>query len=91
VKVDLMLSCKEISKLISDSIESPLPLRKRMELWMHLRLCRLCSSFRRDVVYLHDQMQQHAADFSENSEGETEKLPLDARLRIKQAIRSRQS
>ncbi len=58
---------------------------------MHLRLCRLCSSFRRDVIYLHEQMQQHTVDFSENREGEAAKLPLDARLRIKQSIRSRQS
>ncbi len=58
---------------------------------MHVRLCSLCSSFRRDVVYLHERMQQNAPDFSENKGGNTEKLPVDARLRIKQAIRSRQS
>ncbi|WP_442511968.1 hypothetical protein SH528x_003722 [Novipirellula sp. SH528] len=86
-----MLSCKEISKLVSQSIEHPLPFRKRMELWMHMRLCSLCSAFRRDVVYMHERMQQDAPDLSENGEGDTEKLPVDARLRIKQAIRSRQS
>ncbi|TWU23228.1 hypothetical protein Pla52o_27640 [Novipirellula galeiformis] len=57
-----MLSCKEISKLVSESLDHKLTLRQRMEMWMHLRMCRLCSAFRRDLLRLRNGMRQHGAD-----------------------------
>ncbi|WP_456061985.1 anti-sigma factor family protein [Aporhodopirellula aestuarii] len=51
-----MRSCHEITMLVSQSLERPLPLRTRMAVWMHLRMCRLCAAFRRDQHTLHKRI-----------------------------------
>ncbi|GAA5508624.1 hypothetical protein [Novipirellula caenicola] len=84
-----MLSCKEITKLVSVSMDQPLSLRQRIELWIHLRMCRICAGFRRDIVYLHEQTRRHQPDLSHDVSGKRVKLSTEASLRIKQAIRSR--
>ncbi|QDV66509.1 hypothetical protein Poly24_01950 [Rosistilla carotiformis] len=84
-----MFSCKEITKLVSDSLETKLTLRQRVELWMHLRICRLCAAFRRDVDSLHHRTQQHAAEFDNDPSIAQAKLSPEARQRIKQAIAAR--
>ncbi|QDV15235.1 hypothetical protein CA51_51480 [Rosistilla oblonga] len=85
----MMLSCKEISKLVSESLETKLTLRQRVELWMHLRLCRLCAAFRRDVDTLHLRTQQHVEELDSDRSVAKAKLSAGARQRIKQAIEAR--
>ncbi|QDS86147.1 hypothetical protein EC9_03060 [Rosistilla ulvae] len=84
-----MFSCKEISKLVSESLETKLTFRQRVELWMHLRLCRLCAAFRRDTVALHRRTQQHVAELDNDRSVAKAKLSSEARQRIKQAIAAR--
>jgi hypothetical protein len=61
-----------------------------MNLWMHLSMCRLCSRFRKDVLYLHNQTQRLA---NEPSFGGTEaevKLPPESRERMNRILSSEQ-
>jgi hypothetical protein len=44
-----MLNCKEMTKLISDSLDRKITLRQRTELWLHIMMCRLCRQFRADA------------------------------------------
>ncbi|HYE37357.1 hypothetical protein [Methylocaldum sp.] len=47
-----MLSCKEASALESKSLDAPLTQRERFGLWLHLRFCRLCRRYVRDLHFL---------------------------------------
>lgn len=69
-----MLSCKEVSRLISDSLEVQLPLRQRVSLRVHLFMCSFCSRFRRQMLFLHEAAHAFA------SAGATDRLPLEIRL-----------
>ena len=54
-----MLRCREISKLVSESMEHDLPLRTRMQVWMHLAMCRMCSGFSRQIRFLRRAIREH--------------------------------
>ena len=54
-----MLCCREISKLVSESMERPLPFRRRLKLRVHLMLCRLCAGFARQTRLLRRAAQEY--------------------------------
>lgn len=83
-----MLRCREVSKLVSESMERRLPLRQRMELWMHLTLCRLCAGFARQTRLLRRAAQERPERLVGDKSSPTATLTPDARERIKAALRN---
>ena len=81
-----MLSCKEVSRLVSESLDLELPFRQRISLRLHLLMCSLCSRFRRQLLFL----RRAARSFGKA--GVADKLPVHVRLspaaraRIKHAL-----
>jgi len=47
-----MLSCRETTQLISESLERRLSLRQRIAVIAHLLMCRFCSRFRRQLLFM---------------------------------------
>lgn len=47
-----MLSCQEATKLLSESLDSPLPLVQRLRLSMHVLACSACRRFREQMLHL---------------------------------------
>lgn len=86
-----MLSCKEISKLVSESLDRKLPFWKRMSVWMHLGMCRLCWGFRKSLVHIHKQARQHAVEIERGAAESGVRLSDESRERIKQMLESQQS
>ena len=81
-----MLRCREISKLVSESMERQLPLGQRMELWMHLKLCRLCAGFARQARLLRRAAGQNPERLVGDTTPEATLSP-GAREQIKAALR----
>lgn len=48
-----MKNCKEISELLSESMDRPLIWRERLAIKVHLAMCRHCSRFEQQVHFLH--------------------------------------
>lgn len=84
-----MLRCREVSKLVSESMERRLPLRQRMELRMHLMLCRLCSGFARQVSFLRTAAHRDAERIVDEQDEHPPRLPPETRERIKQILRDK--
>lgn len=40
-----MLTCKQASQLVSQSLDQPLPWSKRLQLKFHLMICKFCMRF----------------------------------------------
>ncbi len=79
-----MLSCKQASRLISQSLDRPLNWRERCGLKLHLALCDACRQFSRQLAWLRIALRrftQQAAD------DENVRLPAEARERILQVLR----
>ena len=41
-----MFSCKDVSQLVSESLDRALPFYQRVLVWMHLLMCKYCSRCR---------------------------------------------
>ena len=84
-----MLSCKEVSRLVSESLDHKLPFWKRVSVWIHLRLCRLCQGFRKDLLKIRDSARQHPNDIKMDASEPNSALSEEARERIQRALESR--
>ena len=81
-----MLSCKQASHLLSQSLDRRLTLRERIALRFHLAICDFCRRFSQQLQQLianirlqREQIEQDAAI----------QLPPDARKRISNVLDSR--
>ena len=82
-----MLRCRDISKLVSESMERDLPLRTRMQVWMHLAMCRMCSGFSRQIRLLRRAVRESPERLGPDESAPEAKLAEEARDRIKAALR----
>ena len=80
-----MFNCKEVTRLISESLDRELPLYQRMGIRIHLLMCKFCSRYRKQLLFLRATMRLHV-EHSEDMEPSI-KLPPEARERIRQSIR----
>jgi hypothetical protein len=86
-----MLRCREISELVSQSMERDLPWRRRMQVWIHLAMCRLCAGFARQLRLLRRAAHEHPERLVADPSEPAAVLSQDARQRIKAALRDRES
>ena len=82
-----MLRCKEISELVSRSLDQKLPFWTRMGVRTHLMMCRFCSGFRRQILFF-----RRAARDDTDATGRTAdphaRLSDQARERIKLTLQN---
>ena len=77
-----MLTCKEVSKLVSESLEHQLPFRQRMGVQLHLMMCSMCRTYQRQTLQLRNAMRTYAR------REPTEHLSEEASQRIKNALKT---
>lgn len=54
-----MKTCKDISELLSDSMDRPLTWRERWAVRTHLFMCRHCSRFQNHLHFLHKASERY--------------------------------
>ena len=79
-----MLSCKEVSLLLSRSCDQALPWRARLAIRLHLLYCRGCARLERQLQFLRTAAS-HLAQPDFLADGA--KLPAAARDRIRVVLR----
>jgi len=75
-----MLTCKEVSELVSESLEHQLPLRRRMGVQIHLMMCSMCRTYLKQTLQLRDAVGSYARHEP------AEHLTKEAIRRIKTAL-----
>jgi hypothetical protein len=82
-----MLNCKDMTRLISDSLDRKISLAQRLELWAHIMMCGVCRRFRLNAMALRSKIRRAKAECEgtgsvpESLEVATP-LPSDAKQRI---------
>ncbi|HXE38205.1 MAG TPA: zf-HC2 domain-containing protein [Azonexus sp.] len=57
-----MLSCKEVTRLLSEGQDRPLGLAEKMQLEMHLAICNGCKNFKSQMSFLREACKRYLAD-----------------------------
>ena len=78
-----MLSCKEVSELVSQSLDRRLSLRERLGVRLHLLMCGMCRRYREQITFL---SQASRKLLGRGAPGAS--LPAAARRRIEQALKA---
>ena len=84
----LLPSCQEMARLLSDSMDHTLPLHVRVRMYLHLRICSLCTGYRRQLQLIRDLFRKSPADLIGSSPSQTPGLSAEAKARILRAIDS---
>ena len=53
-----MLSCKDVTRLISESMDTSLPIGKRIGMRLHLLMCKFCSRYERQLLLIRDRPER---------------------------------
>ncbi len=80
-------TCKEVTRMASEAMERRLPLRQRLGMKLHLLFCALCMRYVRQLQFMRDAVQQHAAQIEDGSAPPPVVLSGDARERMKQSLK----
>ena len=77
-----MLSCEEVAKLVSESLDKALPLHRRIGVRIHLMMCKICREHRNQMKFIREALQRVAGGDIDISQG----LSPEARERIRSRL-----
>lgn len=80
----LGMPCREHTVLLSRQLDHPLTRGEALGLWIHLRYCRGCFRFRRQIRLLRDVARSLGSD-----DGSGSRLPADVSQRVLKQIAER--
>ena len=80
----LMYNCKEVTRMVSESLDRKLPLHQRMGIRVHLFMCKFCSRYRKQLLILREAMRLQEKYLEETKPSLT--LAPEARERIKRSF-----
>ncbi len=80
----VMPSCQDITALISQGMDTVLPLRNRLSIRLHVAMCSLCRRYERQLRLLREGAR-HYADAEQNQVGPC--LSPEAKERLRAVLR----
>ncbi len=84
-----MLSCKDVTRLVSENLDRDLSLWRRIGLRLHVMMCKGCSAYRRQIESLNTVVSDHYRD--DEAVKDCNDLSSDALERIKGSLRTDRS
>ncbi len=83
-----MLSCRDVTQLLSESMDTSLPIGKRIGVRFHLLMCKFCARYERQLLLIRDTVRRLVASEDQPGEGPGETLSEEARERIRKSLRN---
>ncbi len=82
-----MLTCKEVTRIVSDSMDRKLPIRQRMAVKMHLLMCKFCSRYSQQLLFIRKAIHHYSSKMDDAElPSTTMSLSTEVRQRIKRLI-----
>jgi hypothetical protein len=81
-----MLSCKDVTRLLSESMDATLPVGKRVGVRLHLLICKLCRRYERQLLLIRETARRLAAIEDPPVLSAGELLSAEARERIRRSL-----
>lgn len=81
-----MLTCREVSRLVSESMESSLPWRQRFGLRLHFMICVSCARYHHQTLLIRELIRNYLSE--EESEADAgDRLSTESKERMKKALK----
>ncbi len=84
----MMFSCKDVTRLVSESMDRSLPLGTRMGVRLHLLMCRFCARYERQLRLIRETARHLAASGKKPGAQSGDALSEEARERIRKFLRT---
>ncbi len=84
----MMLSCRDVTRLLSESMDHSLPLGKRIGVRLHLLVCRFCARYKRQLLLIREAARHLAATEDKTGALTGESLSEETRERIGKSLRT---
>ncbi len=82
-----MLTCREVTKLVSESMDGSLPWRKRIGIRIHFMMCVSCARYRRQMLLIRELIRDYLSE-AESANDAGDRLSPEARRRMKEALKA---
>ncbi len=78
--------CEEVTRLHSESLDRPLPLRKRIGIKLHFLICIWCEQYLKQLRFIRQAVRRHQDRLEGQDGSSAPTLSSDAKDRIKRAL-----
>ena len=83
-----MLSCKDVTQLLSESMDTSLPIGKRVGMRLHLLMCKFCARYERQLLLIRETVRRIVASEEKPGESPGETLSEESKERIRKSLRN---
>ena len=80
-------TCKDMTQLLSEQMDHPLPLGKRIVMRIHFLICKWCERYKNQLLFLRNSIRRHPEKLEGQGTTPSPTLSPDAKDRIKQTLR----
>ncbi len=77
-------TCKEVIRLLSESMEHPLPLPQRIKIRVHLLICKWCTRYQKQIGFIRAILRRDPEKAGQKTGAS---LSSEAKERIKETLR----
>ena len=84
----MMLSCKDVTRLISQSMDASLPFGKRIGVRFHLLICTFCARYRQQLLLIRETVRRLVETEGAAAQPSRAMLPEESKERMRNALRN---
>ncbi|MBD0316381.1 MAG: zf-HC2 domain-containing protein [Nitrospiraceae bacterium] len=81
-------TCQEMTRLLSDEMDRPLPWKTRAKMRLHFLICKWCERYKNQLRFLRQAVRRHPEQISSDDPA-TPSLSSEAKDRLKRTLRER--
>ena len=79
--------CKDMTRLLSESMDRPLPLGISIKMRLHFLICKWCERYKNQLLFLRQALRRNPYDLESDAPASTTSLSPEAKDRLKRAVR----
>ena len=84
----MMLACKDVTRLVSQSMDASLPVGKRIGVRFHLLICKLCARYRQQLLLIRETVRRLVESEGTAAQPSWATLPEESKERMRDALRN---
>lgn len=80
--------CQEMTRLLSEAMDRPLPLGIRMKMRLHFLICKWCERYKNQLLFLRQALRRNPDKLEGESAESQTSLSSEAKDRLKRTLRN---